>query len=92
MAMARIEYLLIANPQDKHFTIVDIALSAKTIAHGSNHSMQLALDNYRDMARAKGRVTNDLGFGNCSGGAGWYSFFRAVNSINQEIEVRAYWD
>ena len=88
--MARIEYLIIANPLDKHFTIIDIALSAKTLAHGSNYAMQLAFDNYRDMAREKGRITNSLGFGDCEGG--WYSFFRAMNSRNQEIEVRAYWE
>lgn len=87
--MARIDYLLISNPQDKNYTIIDIALSAKTIAKGTNAQIQIQLDMYRELAKAKGEVTVDLGFG---GKDKWYSFFRAKNHQNQEIEVRAYWD
>ena len=88
--MAHIEMLIIANPQDRNWTIIDAALSAQTLSVGSNEEMENALRNFRLIAEQQGEVTEKIGFGVANGRP--YTRFRAKNTIGQELEVRQFLD
>lgn len=88
--MAHIEMLIIANPQDGNWTIVDVALSAKTLRTGTNPEVENSFRQFQMIAKQQGEVTEKIGFGECDNRA--YTQFRAKNTIGQELEVRMFLD